>query len=138
MLKGMGLVAEKAQGGKQAIDQYIANRQKKCCKVKFQLILMDLNMPEVDGFMATKKILSYQNAEIARRMKTMGLDGDNDAVPAVVAAVTAFVNDATLSQCYEVGMVEVLGKPCDLKSLRIFVKRYYRGVITEQGYEIEE
>lgn len=60
MLRQLGLHSEKASGGKEAIDQFIANRKKQCCKVKFQLVLMDLNMPEVDGFMATKKILSYQ------------------------------------------------------------------------------
>lgn len=31
---------------------------------------MDLNMPHVDGFMATQKILSYQKAEIEKKMKT--------------------------------------------------------------------
>ena len=117
ILQGFGLFSEKASGGQEAIDRFIANRKKKCCKVKFQLVLMDLNMPEVDGFKATTKILAYQQAEINRKMKTGGIDGVNDSVPAVVAAVTAFVNDSTLRQCYQVGMVDVMSKPVISKSL---------------------
>ena len=35
ILQGMGLTSEKASGGQQAIDLFIANRKKKCCKIKF-------------------------------------------------------------------------------------------------------
>ena len=82
---------------------------------------MDLNMPEVDGFKATSKILAYQQAEIDKKMRKQGIDGVNDSVPAVVAAVTAFVNDQTLSQCYQVGMVDVMSKPVVAKALLGFV-----------------
>ena len=54
-------------------------------------------------------------------MRVLGIDGVNDSVPAVVAAVTAFVNDATLSKCYEVGMVEVMSKPVVAKALKKFI-----------------
>ena len=55
-------------------------------------------------------------------------DGENDAPLAVVAAVTAYVNDDTLNQCFQVGMVEVHGKPITAKSLGDFVKKYYKKV----------
>ena len=51
---------------------------------------------------------------------------DNDALPAVVAAVTAYVNDETLNQCFQVGMVEVFGKPIKASELTAFVKKYYK------------
>jgi len=38
---------------------FIENRNKTCCKVKYQLVLMDLNMPIVDGFQATQRIMSH-------------------------------------------------------------------------------
>ena len=45
---------------------------------------------------------------------------------AVVAAVTAYVNDETFNQCFEVGMVDVIGKPADFKTLSNFTSRYYK------------
>ena len=55
----------------------------------------------------------------------MGIDGVNDAMPVVVAAVTAYINDQTLSQCYAVSMVDVLSKPVDSKTLSKLVKKYH-------------
>ena len=64
---------------------------------------MDLNMPIMDGFVATQRILSYQQAEIDKKMRgAMELEnGVNDAPPAVIAAVTAYVNDDIISQCFQ-------------------------------------
>jgi len=59
-------------------------------------------------------------------MKNLGIEGGNDALPAVVVAVTAYINDTTLNQCWQLGMVEVLNKPVDLPSLQIVVERYHK------------
>ena len=56
----------------------------------------------------------------------MGIDGVNDALPAVVAAVTAYINDQTLNQCYSVGMVDVLSKPVNSKTLDKLIKKYHK------------
>ena len=60
-------------------------------------------------------------------MRSMGIDGMNDALPAVVAAATAYINDQTLNQCYSVGMVDVLSKPVDSKLLQKLLKKYHTG-----------
>eukprot|EP00353_Schmidingerella_taraikaensis_P005712 CAMPEP_0185583766 /NCGR_PEP_ID=MMETSP0434-20130131/27632_1 /TAXON_ID=626734 ORGANISM="Favella taraikaensis, Strain Fe Narragansett Bay" /NCGR_SAMPLE_ID=MMETSP0434 /ASSEMBLY_ACC=CAM_ASM_000379 /LENGTH=44 /DNA_ID= /DNA_START= /DNA_END= /DNA_ORIENTATION= len=44
--------------------------------------------------------MSFQLAEVEKKMKQVGaLDGrgDNEAIPAVVVAVTAYINDTTLN-----------------------------------------
>ena len=46
----MNIICDTALGGQEAIDKFIADRKKTCCKVKYQIVLMDLNMPDVDGF----------------------------------------------------------------------------------------
>lgn len=53
---------------------------------------MDINMPIMDGFLATEKILSY--------------DSKN-----VIIACTAFTDIETKSKCYNVGMKYFLNKP---------------------------
>ena len=118
---------DKANGGQEAIDMFKANRTKTCCSSKYQIVLMDLNMPTVDGFQATSKILQFQRAMIDKKMKMIGMTGaKNEAMPAVVAAVTAYVNDQTLSQCFQAGMVDVMSKPVDSKTLQQFLKTYHR------------
>lgn len=46
---------------------------------------MDLNMPQVDGFQATERIIQFNQSQRAE-----------DRQPVSVAAVTAFVNDQTI------------------------------------------
>jgi len=56
----MGVISESANDGQEAIDKFIANCNKTCCNVKYKFVFMDLNMPIVDGFQATQRILAYQ------------------------------------------------------------------------------
>lgn len=52
-------------------------------------------------------------------------DSENEAVPAVICAVTSSLTEATLSQCLAIGMVDVLNKPLNEKALRNVVQKYY-------------
>jgi CheY-like chemotaxis protein len=40
---------------------FIENKAKKCCDTRYKLIFMDLNMPVMDGYEATKQILAVIN-----------------------------------------------------------------------------
>jgi len=52
----------KAENGLEAVKIYQRDRFKKCCTKNIKLVLMDLNMPVLDGFHATEAIL-----DIARK-----------------------------------------------------------------------
>ena len=57
MLGGVGITIDKAENGKEGLDMFVDNLQKQCCSIRYKLILMDLEMPIMDGYTATEKIL---------------------------------------------------------------------------------
>jgi len=107
-----GLKCDQATNGLIAYEKVKENLKKKCCNQNYKLILMDLNMPVMDGFESTEKIL-----EFARRVGSGG--------QIKVVAVTAYVNEEFVSRCYEVGMVDVLHKPVSKDELKRVLKAYF-------------
>lgn len=94
-LNKLGASVEVAFNGKEAVDQMAANH--------FDLILMDLQMPVMDGFEATKIIRS-----------NMGAVGQK--IP--IIAMTAHVLSGTKEKCLKMGLSEFIPKPILLESLR--------------------
>lgn len=74
---------------------------------KFNLILMDVQMPEMDGITATRKI----------RLLPNGL-----SVP--VIALTAGVSKEERDECFSSGMNDFLAKPIDAEELRRVLDKY--------------
>ena len=87
---GLGVVI--AENGKQAVE--LAG------KTKFDLILMDLQMPEMDGFDAARSILEQHSPY---------------HVP--IIAMTANAMDRDRERCLAAGMVDHIAKPIELNVL---------------------
>lgn len=68
----------------------------------YDVILMDLQMPEMDGYDATKTIRAMSNPTI-------------NSIP--IIAMTASVIKAEVDKCYESGMNEFVGKPFNVEEL---------------------
>lgn len=65
----------------------------------FDLILMDIFLPDMDGYEVTRRILSRdQNRDIQYK----------------IIAITANATDADRNACFEVGMIDFLSKPFKL------------------------
>ena len=79
-----------------------------CRKSKFDLILMDLSMPNMDGFDATREILTKCPL--------------NQNTP--IIAVSANCGDDVERRCAEVGMSEYVSKPLRLARFRELLKKY--------------
>eukprot|EP00347_Sterkiella_histriomuscorum_P005052 403358085 len=69
MLKDQSeLIVDKANNGLEAVEMFKSNLlNKECCNQHYRLILMDLNMPVMDGYEATDQII--QLAQLLQMMK---------------------------------------------------------------------
>jgi PAS domain S-box-containing protein len=90
LLKKIGYDSDTANNGKEALDKAILN--------DYGVILMDLHMPEMDGFESTYEILS-------RKPDTK------------IVALTADVFDETRKRCFSLGMRDFITKPISISEL---------------------
>jgi len=91
VLDDFGFESEIADNGKIAIDLLQSH--------KFDIILMDLQMPEMNGFEATDYIRNIMQSQIP------------------IIALTADVTTVDLAKCNSVGMDDYIAKPLDEKLL---------------------
>ena len=92
MLSFSGIIIQDAVNGKEAVDLYNANPS------LYELILMDIQMPIMDGYEATKIIRSL-----------------DQKIPIVALTANAMVSDIQKTQSY--GMNEHLNKPIEVEKL---------------------
>ncbi len=101
MLGDTGLQIDCAENGKIAVDMVAGD------SVGYDLILMDLQMPEMDGYEATRKIRQITGtAELP------------------IIAMTANVYSDDIRRCLEAGMNEHMGKPIEGERLMEVLYRY--------------
>ena len=64
LLESFEIICDKVTSGRQAIDKFVDDFQKCCCRKRYKIILIDLDLPDVDGYEASKQILEYQKAKL--------------------------------------------------------------------------
>ena len=84
-----------AENGAIAVQMYRQSAQKicQCDNRAYRLILMDLNMPVMDGIEATTQIL---------RIMPRTSNGQKDMTH--IIALSSYTNEKTKLKCHEVGM----------------------------------
>jgi len=105
LLEPTGLVVECAENGVQAVKMFEAAPE------KYDMIFMDVQMPELDGYQATRNIRALD----VPRAKT---------IP--IVAMTANVFREDIEKCLEAGMNDHLGKPLDFEEVLVRIRRYLR------------
>jgi len=110
LLKKRGYAVQLADNGRQAVDLYRRDPD------AVQLILMDCEMPEVDGF------------EASRQIRKLEADRQLQAVP--IIAVTAHVLAEHRQRGLDSGMDEFIGKPLESQQLYACLDSYLQGGAT--------
>lgn len=97
ILQGLGFVIETAENGSIAVEKI-----KEAAPGEFALVLMDIQMPVMDGLQATQLIRKIENPDLAR-------------IPIIALSANAFESDRKMS--IESGMNAHLTKPIDVPLL---------------------
>ncbi len=108
MLSRLGCEVVVRASGRAGVEAFMHER--------FDLVLMDIQMPEMDGFEATQEI---------RRWEALRTEAEGQAPSAVpVVAVTACAMPGDRDKCLHAGMNDYLAKPFNLASLGSVLGRY--------------
>ncbi|KAL4498511.1 hypothetical protein ABPG72_019629 [Tetrahymena utriculariae] len=91
MMGALGQQLEQANDGKECLSKYQANPS------AYKIIFMDLHMPNMDGYDATKAIREFEKSKGLAKVK--------------IIAMSAFEDDDTKSQTQATGMDGIISKP---------------------------
>ncbi len=97
VLESMGFEAEEAENGAVAVSRLLSAKPG-----YYDLVLMDIQMPVMDGYTATKEIRSISDPRIA-------------SVPIIAMTANAFEEDRR--RCLETGMDGHIGKPLEAQTV---------------------
>jgi PAS domain S-box-containing protein len=100
-----GVRVLEARNGAEALQQFIEARP--------DFVLMDIQMPGMDGLSATRAIRKHEKA--------------NSWAPTPIVALTAGVLNEEREECLRAGMDHFLSKPIDLKALRPVISSLLAG-----------
>ncbi|WP_375739897.1 CHASE domain-containing protein [Pseudomonas boanensis] len=105
MLEHAGAIVEVADNGQQAVDRLRADPQ------RYQLVLMDVHMPVMDGFIATRIIRNELRLELP------------------ILAISAGVLNYEREQCASAGMDGFIAKPVDDEQMLATIRQHLRPAI---------
>ena len=97
IVKAVGAIATMTENGERCVKEFSANPK------KYKLVLMDISMPIMDGYSATKAI-----RKLDKKIRIVGLSGDDD--------------DDTKKEAIASGMNQVMVKPIKKPDLQKIIK----------------
>lgn len=112
LLSETGIELDVAEDGQEAVKK-IADLPADT----YQMIFMDIQMPNMDGYEATRKIRAMEEKEKAK-------------IPIVAMTANAFQED--VKRCLEAGMDEHIAKPIDINVLGIAMQKFLGGTAVRQ------
>jgi PAS domain S-box-containing protein len=107
LLEDTGLMIDCAETGKEVLDMVAAEPE------KYDIIFMDLQMPQMSGLEATERIRGLP--PVSNREKKLA-----------IVAMTANVFKEDIETCLAAGMDDHLGKPIDIEKLMEILHKYLK------------
>lgn len=101
MLKSLNVEADVAKNGLEAVEKTEKN--------SYKLVFMDIQMPEMDGYAATRSIRAR--------------DGDDSELK--IVGLTAFAMKGDRERCLEAGMDDYIAKPFQKEDIRRVLEAYH-------------
>jgi len=111
LLEPTAITVDCAENGEVALKKFAADPD------KYNMIFMDVQMPEMDGYQATRKIRAMEEE---RRSSS----GDPARNPVPIVAMTANVFREDVEKCLAAGMNDHVGKPLDLNDVLEKLRKY--------------
>jgi signal transduction histidine kinase/CheY-like chemotaxis protein len=112
LLEPTGMDVDCAENGAMALSLFEASPD------SYDMIFMDVQMPEMDGYEATRRIRALGTAKAK-------------SIP--IIAMTANVFREDVEKCLEAGMNDHLGKPIDFDEVLGKLRSYLRGAGSREG-----
>jgi CheY-like chemotaxis protein/nitrogen-specific signal transduction histidine kinase len=112
ILEPFGLTITCAKNGREAVELFEEHPQ------DYDIIFMDIHMPEMDGYEATRRIRIFEET----RRRDEECSGE---VPIIAMTANVFTGD--IVKCREAGMNDHVGKPLDLIEVMVKLKHYASG-----------
>jgi PAS domain S-box-containing protein len=103
MLERLGCQVQSVGNGKEAVEAIRSGHHP-------DLVVMDCQMPGMDGFEATRQIRAWETERKRERLP--------------IVALTAGAFDADRTRCLEAGMDDFLAKPASMQDLRDTLRKY--------------
>ena len=110
LLEETGITIDCAENGREALDMITASPG------KYDIVLMDVQMPEMDGLEATRQIRVKEAELTASPVSVSG------GVP--IIAMTANVFKEDVEMCLKAGMNSHLGKPLEIEQVLKVMRSY--------------
>ena len=112
VLEPLGLEIIEAEDGKKAYDLFCSEPD------SYDLILMDIHMPGIDGWEASRLIRTFEKERAEKSQSSKHPKG----VP--IIAMTANVFKEDIEHCLAAGMNSHIGKPLDFNAVIAALKKY--------------
>jgi CheY-like chemotaxis protein len=105
LLENTGIIIECAENGEEALNMVAKNPG------KYDIVLMDIQMPKMDGHEAARQIRALPEA-------------GSDKLPIIAMTANVFKDD--VDACIAAGMDGHIGKPLDVDKMLDVLRKYLR------------
>ena len=113
LLEDTGVTIDCAENGQIAVEKYTANPD------KYDMVFMDLQMPVMDGYNATRQIRAFE-----KDLESGGTDNLRRQIPIIAMTANAFTED--VEHCMEAGMNGHIAKPIKIDAMLEMADKYLR------------